>query len=72
MSQRKKAPDRGFLFQCNLLEQIISLELREGQAWEAAKLFMTNRDAHGLHDIGVEIEGLRRARTELEKLTDGR
>jgi hypothetical protein len=33
-----------------------------------AKMFLDQRDPHGLHDIGVEIEGLRRAQAELKEL----
>lgn len=51
-----------------LEELIASLRVREGMAWNAAALFMLNRDPHGLHDMGVEIEALERARKELEKL----
>jgi hypothetical protein len=32
-----------------------------------AKMFLDQRDPHGLHDIGVEIEGLRRAQAEPEE-----
>jgi hypothetical protein len=32
-----------------------------------AHAFMDNRDPHGMHDMAVEIEALRRARRELEE-----
>ena len=47
---------------------IATITAREADCWRMAKVFLDNLDAHGLHDIGVEIEGLRRARAEVEKL----
>lgn len=47
-----------------------SLRSREDACWGMSEVFFTNRDAHGLHDMGVEIQALQRARTELEKLRD--
>lgn len=47
---------------------IISLHQREKICWNMAKVFLENKDAHGLHDMGVEIQALQRARQELEKL----
>jgi hypothetical protein len=35
-----------------------------------ASVFLGNNDAHGLHDMGVEIQALQRAINELEKLID--
>lgn len=32
-----------------------------------AKVFLENKDAHGLHDMGVELQSLNRARFELTK-----
>lgn len=46
-----------------------SLQKRKADCWAMAQTFLDNRDAHGLHDIGVEIEALERAEKELEKLT---
>jgi hypothetical protein len=33
-----------------------------------AEVFLQNKDAHGIHDMGVEIQALQRAITEIEKL----
>jgi hypothetical protein len=38
--------------------------------WDAANVFLGNKDAHGIHDMGVEIQALQRAINELEKLID--
>lgn len=49
-------------------ELIKSLSEREKACWAMAKVFLENRDAHGLHDMGVEIQALQRAKQELEKI----
>ena len=49
-------------------DRIASLAEREATCWQMAKMFLDQRDPHGLHDIGVEIEGLRRAQAELKVL----
>lgn len=36
-----------------------------------SKVFLDNLDPHGLHDMGVEIQALQRAATEIRKLVDG-
>jgi hypothetical protein len=33
-----------------------------------AKVFLENRDAHGIHDMGVEIQALQRAIYEIKRL----
>lgn len=45
-----------------------SLRNREESAWAMAAMFLENRDAHGVMDAGSELESLRRAISELEKL----
>jgi hypothetical protein len=35
-------------------EILKSIKQREENCWTMAKTFLENRDAHGLHDIGVE------------------
>ena len=45
-----------------------SLRKREEAAWGMASMFLENRDAHGVMDAGSELESLRRAVFELEKL----
>ena len=47
---------------------ILQIMQREKVCWDMSAVFLTNRDAHGLHDMGVEIQALERARKELEKL----
>lgn len=44
------------------------LKEREEHCWLMSKVFLENKDAHGLHDMGVEIQALQRARMEVEKL----
>lgn len=48
----------------DLLNSIIQ---REEICWQMSRVFLENRDAHGLHDMGVEIQALQRAKQELEK-----
>lgn len=45
-----------------------SLRKREEAAWGMASMFLENRDAHGVMDAGSELESLRRAISEIEKL----
>ena len=47
---------------------ILQIMQREKVCWDMSAVFLINRDAHGLHDMGVEIQALERARKELEKL----
>ena len=49
-------------------ELLKSLHSRESICWETSKMFLDNRDAHGLHDMGVEIQALQRAQAEVNKL----
>jgi hypothetical protein len=49
-------------------ERIASLRYREDICWSMAKVFLSSKDAHGLHDIGVEIQGIQWALRELEEL----
>jgi hypothetical protein len=55
----------------NKQEIIDDLRYRENICWDMSEVFLMNRDAHGLHDMGVEIQALQRARLELEKLNEG-
>jgi hypothetical protein len=48
-------------------KQIVLLRKRENTCWEMCEIFLRARDAHGLHDMGVEIQGLQWALRELEK-----
>lgn len=49
-------------------DAIKSLENREETCWAMSRVFLENKDAHGLHDMGVEIQALQRAKSELAKL----
>jgi hypothetical protein len=48
-------------------EQIEALRKREAVCWDMSEVFLHNKDAHGLHDMGVEIQGIQWAIRELEK-----
>ncbi len=50
-------------------ERITALQDRVRICWEMAGVFMQAKDAHGLHDMGVEIQGLNWAIRELEALS---
>jgi len=39
---------------------------RRRVCWEMARVYLRQRDAHGLHDMGVEIQALDRAIAEVE------
>jgi hypothetical protein len=52
----------------DLTENLKSLTEREKICWDMARVFLENKDAHGIHDMGVEIQALQRAITELNKL----
>jgi hypothetical protein len=52
----------------NKQESLDSLKYREKICWDVADVFLQNKDAHGIHDMGVEIQALQRAITEIEKL----
>lgn len=47
-----------------------SLKSREESCWKMAKVFLENKDAHGIHDMGVEIQALQRAIAELKKVSE--
>ncbi len=49
-------------------DSLNSLVEREKACWAMAKVFLENEDAHGIHDMGVEIQALQRAIAELKKL----
>ena len=51
-------------------ELIDQIKYREKVCWDMAEVFLMNKDAHGLHDMGVEIQALERARKELESLSE--
>jgi hypothetical protein len=47
---------------------LLSLHEREAACWGMAKVFLENKDAHGIHDMGVEIQALQRAIQEIKRL----
>ena len=49
-------------------ERIEVLRKRENVCWDMAEVFLHAKDAHGLHDMGVEIQGIQWAIRELEGL----
>ena len=51
-------------------DQIDSLNEHEAACWAMAGVFLHARDAHGLHDMGVEIQGIQWALRELTKVSD--
>lgn len=48
--------------------RIQSLRDRETICWAMSEVFLSSKDAHGLHDMGVEIQGIQWAIRELEHL----
>lgn len=51
-----------------LSERVANLRNRIDICFAMARVFVAQRDAHGLHDMGVEIQALERAVAELEAL----
>jgi len=49
-------------------QRIVELQDRVRICWEMAGVFLQAKDPHGLHDMGVEIQGLNWAIKELEAL----
>jgi hypothetical protein len=49
-------------------EVLDTLQRRENVCWDMAEVFLQNRDAHGIHDMGVEIQALQRATLEIKRL----
>ncbi len=47
---------------------LLSLKQREDICWQMAKVFLVNKDAHGVMDMGAELQSLQRAIQEVEKL----
>lgn len=45
-----------------------SLQKREKICWDMAKVFLENRDAHGVMDMGAELQSLQRAIQEIKRL----
>lgn len=47
---------------------IASLRRRKTECWRMVEVFVINLDAHGVMDMGAELQALDRAIIELEKL----
>jgi hypothetical protein len=56
------------LREARLIARVHNLMDRIEVCWAMAKVFLDNRDAHGIHDMGVEIQALQRAVAELDAL----
>lgn len=53
-----------------IADRITELKDRERICWEMAAVFLHAKDAHGLHDMGVEIQGIQWALRELESVAE--
>lgn len=49
-------------------EVIDSIDTRTETTWKMAYAFLENRDAHGLMDMGAELQALERSRRELQRI----
>ncbi len=49
-------------------ELLKSIKKREKDCWAMAQTFLDNRDAHGVMDMGAELQALERAVKEVEKI----
>ena len=48
-----------------IANRIEKIKERIDICWKMSGVFLENKDAHGLHDMGVEIQALQRALDEL-------
>jgi len=51
-------------------EVLDNLEYRETICWCMAEVFLQNKDAHVIHDMGVEIQALQRAIAEIKRINE--
>jgi hypothetical protein len=51
-------------------EVLDNLKYREKICWDMAEVFLQNKDAHGIHDMGVEIQALQRAIAEIKRINE--
>jgi len=51
-------------------ELLENIRKRERNCWAMAQTFLDNRDAHGVMDMGAELQALQRAMAEVNKLDD--
>ena len=54
-----------------ITSSLVSLQERERICWEMTKVFYENRDAHGVMDMGAELQSLQRTIMELKRLELG-
>lgn len=47
---------------------LASICKRKEACWKMAEVFLQNLDAHGIMDMGAEIQALNRAEEEIKKL----
>ena len=72
VSVAKGEPIAGEFQNPMIADKIKSLTIREHICWNMAEVFLHARDAHGLHDMGVEIQGIQWALRELKAVHDGK
>jgi hypothetical protein len=54
-------------------EQLMKdIDERIETTWKMVDLFSKNRDAHGVMDMGAELQALQRAKAELDKVAGTR
>jgi len=51
-------------------ESLDNILWREEKCWDMAEVFLQNRDAHGVMDMGAELQALQRAAAEIRKIQD--
>ena len=51
-------------------ELLENIRKRERNCWAMAQTFLDNRDAHGVMDMGAELQALQLAMAEVNKLDD--
>jgi hypothetical protein len=49
-------------------EALDNIQWREEKCWDMAEVFLQNRDAHGVMDMGAELQALQRAAAEIRKI----
>lgn len=62
----ERPPD--YAARASIAVQLAHIEGRIKMGWQSARLFWENRDAHGVMDMGAELQSLERAKKELEAL----
>jgi len=52
----------------NKTDLLNSLKAREESMWKMTAVFLENKDAHGVMDMGAELQAIQRVITELSRL----